>query len=390
MTRLFQPLKVGNVELDHRIMLAPLTRYRCDDEWVPLPMVKEYYTQRAAVPGTLLVSEGTLISHGAAGRYNIPGIWSPAQIAAWKSIVESVHAKGGRIYCQLWHLGRSGWAHIHAEQGTVLLSSSAVPTSPSPSPTAPQPGVPEAMTEDQIQAVIAEYATAARNAVEGAGFDGVEIHGANGYLPDQFLQDTCNKRTDRWGGSVENRTRFALEVTKAVVAAVGAERTAIRLSPFNPFNGMLMEDPLPTFRHLLRELRQFRLAYLHLVEGRINIGADGTLEGQVAANPAAWESSLSALVGIWDNASPVLIAGGFTPELARRAVDEVYRDHDVGIVFGRHFVSNPDLVFRIKEGVEFVPYDRSVFYTPGRREGYVDYPFCEEFLASQAVAAAAS
>ncbi|KAJ1330879.1 NADPH2 dehydrogenase [Microdochium nivale] len=359
----------------------------------------EYYTQRAAVPGTLLITEGTLISHGAASRYSIPGIWTAAQIAAWKTIVSAVHAKGGRIYCQLWHLGRGGLAHVHAEQGTPLLSSSAVPTSPSPVATAPPPPTPQAMTEDQIRAVIAEYALAAKNAVEGAGFDGVEIHGANGYLPDQFLQDTCNRRTDRWGGSVENRTRFALEVTRAVAATVGAQRTAIRLSPFNPFNGMLMADPLPTFSHLLRELRKIRssdgahgLAYMHLVEARIDIGSDGTLESQIAANPGSWESSLRALVEIWDHASPVLIAGGFTPELARRAVDEVYKAYDVGVVFGRHFVSNPDLVFRVREGVGLRDYDRSVFYTPRKSEGYIDYPFCEEFLAANqgTVEAAAS
>ena len=236
---------------------------------------------------------------------------------------------------------------------------------------------PEPMSEVDIRQAILEFAAAARNAVQRAGFDAVEIHGANGYLPDQFLQDTCNRRTDRWGGSVENRARFHLEITRAVVQAVGSERTAMRLSPFSDFQGMLMADPRPTFEYLVQELRELGLVYLHLVEGRI---------GGVDEEQKRDAESSNFLVRVWDNRSPVLLAGGFNAESARAAVEGTYKDYDVGIVFGRYFVSNPDLVYRVKKGIPFAKYDRSTFYTPVQAEGYIDYPFSQEFLAEGQVA----
>ncbi|KAH7362678.1 hypothetical protein B0T11DRAFT_311056 [Plectosphaerella cucumerina] len=369
MSRLFEPLNLGTSKLGHRLAMAPLTRYRSSDDWVPLPIMKEYYEQRACVPGTLIISEATLISPETVGRYNIPGIWSDAQIAAWKDITDGVHAKGGIIYCQLWHHGRAAFPEVLAASGFPMLSSS-------PTPISPDHATPQAMTEEDIDRTIRQYATAARNAI-AAGFDGVEIHGANGYLPDQFLQTTCNKRTDRWGGSIENRARFHLEVTKAVVAAVGAERTGIRLSPYSDFGGMLMDDPDPTFRYLTEKLRPLGLAYLHLVEARISGNADAECGGQ---RTVRW------MVELWDNASPVLVAGGFTPESARTAADETYRGYDVCIVFGRYFVTNPDLVWRVKAGVPLVKYDRSTFYTPKEPRGYIDYPFSEGYTAEVAAA----
>ncbi|KAJ9136709.1 hypothetical protein NKR23_g9658 [Pleurostoma richardsiae] len=367
MSKLFSPLDVGSVKLEHRIAMAPLTRYRATDDLVPMKdIVKEYYEQRASVPGTLLITEATQISPRAIGRSNVPGIWTGEQVAAWREIVDAIHAKGCFVYLQLWHLGRGAFARAAARAGFKVQSASAVPIDED-SP------VPEAMTEGDIRAVIADYAAAARSAVEGAGFDGVEIHAANGYLPDQFLQDVSNRRTDGWGGSVEKRARFALEVTKAVVGAVGAERTAIRLSPFSDFQGMLMDDPHPTFEYLVRELKKLgRLAYLHLIEARISGNDDA---GCGSGNDVGF------LVKIWDNTSPVLIAGGIKPDTARELVDEKYKDYDVVAVFGRYFVSNPDLVFRVKEGVELEKYDRSVFYTPKLVKGYTDYPFSKEFLA---------
>ena len=279
-----------------------------------------------------------------------------------------MHAKDCRIFCQLWHLGRAARADAAEVAGTRVVSSSAVPVDSS-SP------IPHAMTEEEIYETISDYAEAARNAVQKAGFDGVEIHGANGYLCDQFLQDTCNQRTDGWGGSIEKRARFALEVTKAVVAAVGSDRTAIRLSPFSDFLGMLMKDPYPQFEYIVKELKPLKLAYLHLIEARIRGNDDASCgEGH----------NVSFLVKLWDNASPVLLAGGFTPESARKAVDETYKDYDVGIVFGRYFVSNPDLVFRVREGIPLIKYERTYFYTPKVTKGYTDYPFSQEFLAEAA------
>lgn len=230
------------------------------------------------------------------------------------------------------------------------------------------------MTEDEITQAITHSALAAKNAI-AAGFDGVEIHGANGYLPDQFLQTTCNKRVDKWGGSVENRARFHVEVTKAVVAAIGADRTAIRLSPYSDFNGMLMGDPEPTFEYLLDQLKPLGLAYLHLIEARIKGNDDADCGGQ---------KNVSWMVKRWDNASPVVLAGGFKPQSARLTVDDTYRHYNVVVAFGRYFVANPDLVFRVREGVALAGYDRSVFYTPKLSKGYVDYPHCQQYLKATA------
>lgn len=328
----------------------------------------EYYAQRGCVPGTLLVSEGTLISFRAAGRLNVPGIWTDAHVAGWKEVTDAVHAKGSFIYCQLWHLGRGGKIDILEDLGLELESASAVPI-------AKYTPTPVELSEKNILEIIEDYATAARNAIK-AGFDGVEIHGANGYLPDQFLQDTCNKRTDAWGGSIEKRARFHIEVTKAVINAVGADRTAIRLSPYSDFQGMLMDDPDPTFKYLTEQLRPLGLAYLHLIEARISGNDDTDCGGQ---RTVRW------LVELWDNASPVLIAGGLNAESARVAVDETYKKYDVAIVFGRYFISNPDLVFRIKENIKLEKYDRTYFYTPKLPTGYIDYPFSPQFQAASKV-----
>lgn len=228
------------------------------------------------------------------------------------------------------------------------------------------------MTEADVVDAINDYAQAARNAI-AAGFDGVEIHGANGYLCDQFLQTNCNQRTDRWGGSIENRARFPLEVTKAVAAAVGAERTAMRLSPYSDFEGMLMDEPEPTFQYLLEGLKALKISYLHLIEARITGNDDSDCGGQ---------KSVDWMVKAWDNVSPVLIAGGFLPESAKQAADEKYKDYDVVIVFGRYFVTNPDLVYRVREGLPLAAYDRKVFYTPKEPKGYTDYPLSPQYVAA--------
>ncbi|GAB7346121.1 hypothetical protein MBLNU457_4871t1 [Dothideomycetes sp. NU457] len=360
-SKLFQPLKVGSQELSNRIVMAPLTRFRADDNHVPMDMVADYYAQRASVPGTLLISEATYITSRAGGYPNIPGIQDSAQINAWKKVTDAVHAKGGIIYLQLWALGRTANADYLKSQNLDLVAPSALAMNDK-APT------PRALTEDEIQSFIADYATAAKNAVHGAGFDGVEIHAANGYLIDQFTQDVSNKRTDKWGGSIENRSRFALEVSRAVADAVGADRTGIRLSPWSSFQGMKMADPIPQFSHLIRGLAELKLAYLHVVESRIAGNAD--IEATEKVDFA---------VEIWGKTSPVLIAGGFKAESARKLVDEEYKDADVGVVFGRYFISNPDLVFRVKEGIEFAKYDRDTFYNAKSEKGYTDYPFSEKF-----------
>jgi NADPH2 dehydrogenase len=326
----------------------------------------EYYAQRSAVPGTLLISEATLISERAASSRNVPGIWTEAQIAGWKNVVDAVHAKGCYIYCQLWHQGRAGSPEVLHSVGSKLRSSSAVPINESKS-------TPEAMSEQDIWDSIHDYAGAAKNAI-AAGFDGVEIHGANGYLVDQFLQDTCNKRTDTWGGSIPNRARYAVEVTKAVIEAIGADRTGIRLSPFSDFQGMLMDDPVPTFDYVVKQLKPLNLSYVHFVEARITGNDDADCGG---------DNSVGQFVETLENKCPVIIAGGFRPDTALQMVNK-YEDYDVAIAFGRYFIPNPDLVFRVREGLELVKYDRSTFYTPKDPKGYIDYPFSPEYLAQEA------
>jgi NADPH2 dehydrogenase len=321
-------------------------------------MVAEYYAQRASVPGTLLISEATVISPEHGHYAYVPGIYTQDQIESWRRVTDAVHKKGSYIYLQLWALGRVADPKQAEKNGTDIISSSAVPVDSN------YP-VPKEMTVEQIKGAVSAYATAAKNAID-AGFDGVEIHGANGYLIDQFTQDNANQRTDSYGGSIENRSRFAVEVTEAVVKAVGAERTGIRLSPFSTFQGMRMQDPIPQFSDVIKKLNEFKLAYVHLVESRVSGNAD--VESFESMDP---------LVKLFDG--PLLIAGGFKPDSAKRLVDEDRKDRNIVVVFGRYYISTPDLVFRMKKGIELTPYNRDTFYNPGEEKGYTDYPFSKEF-----------
>ena len=361
---LFDPVRIGSVPLSHRIVMAPLTRYRASDAHVHTSLATEYYTQRASYPGTLIITEATFVSPRASGYPNAPGIYNKDQIEAWKNVTDAVHKKGSYIFCQLWALGRAAHPEVVREEAgdKWFVSSSAVPLEAGTE--APRP-----LEEEDIWGFVGDYAQAAKNAIE-AGFDGVEIHGANGYLLDQFTQDNVNKRTDAWGGSVEKRSRFALEIAKAVVGAVGSEKVGIRLSPFSEFQGMKMADPIPQFSHLIEGLKELKLTYVHLVESRINGNAD--FEATDKNEP---------LLKIWGKTSPVLLAGGFQPDSAKRAVEEEYTEYNVLVVFGRHFIANPDLPFRIEKGIELTRYNRATFYNAKSPEGYIDYPFSKEWEA---------
>ncbi|KAK7954803.1 hypothetical protein PG996_015616 [Apiospora saccharicola] len=361
-SRLFKPLKIGNMEIQHRIGMAPLTRLRAGPDRVPPPLMKEYYSQRASVPGTLIISEGTFVSPAACGGFpGAPGIWSDEQIAAWRAITDEVHRKGSFIFCQIAAFGPAADATTAAREGVEVTGPSAIAT--------PGEGhvVPRPMTVEEIKRSVKEFATAARNAVAGAGFDGVEIHGANGYLIDTFIQNNSNQRTDDYGGSVANRSRFVDEIMEAAVAAVGAARVGLRLSPWSTFQGMGMADPIPQFSDVIRKARGRELAYLHLVESRIS----GAQEVERAER-------LDFAYEIWDR--PILLAGGFQAANAQALVDEEYPDKDIVIVFGRYFISNPDLVYRIQTGLALSAYDRNTFYT-NLAAGYVDYQFSPEYLA---------
>lgn len=345
--------------------MAPLTRHRASDDHIPSPFAQEYYSQRASLPGTLLISEATFIAKRAGGYHNVPGIYNDTQIAAWKPITDAVHAKGSFIFCQLWCLGRTADPTVTEKENIEIVGPSSVPLNDVPV---------RELAEEEVQDVVKDYARAASNAI-AAGFDGVEIHGANGYMVDAFLQDVTNHRSDNYGGSIEKRTRFAGEVVDAVAQAIGSDRVGIRFSPYSSFNGMKMADPRPQFGHAIKTLSDKGLAYIHLVEARIAGNMD--VEGAAA-------ETLDFAMDAWGDAAPLFIAGGFTPETARLAVDETYHGRrNLAVAFGRYFLSTPDLPFRIRESIAPNFYDRSSFYTPKAREGYVDYPFSKEWMAEQ-------
>jgi NADPH2 dehydrogenase len=357
MTKLFTALKVGAVPLSQRIAMAPMTRLRASESHIPLNSVKEYYKQRSSAPGSLIITEATVISPRHGGYPNVPGIYNQSQIDAWRQVTNAVHANGSYIFLQLWALGRAANPEFLQQGGHPLVSSSDIPMK---STFSDEMHYPTPLTEDGIQSAVSDFAAAATNAMS-AGFDGVEIHGANGYLVDQFIQDVANKRTDKWGGSIENRSRLAVEVTRAVANAVGSERTAIRLSPWSKYQDMRMGDPVPQFSDLVRRLADFKLAYLHICE------SDSRQSGE----------DIKFIFNSYGDASPVIIAGNYNGSSARKAVDVEYADHDAVVAFGRPFISNPDLVFKVKNDIELAPFDPKTMYGQGD-EGYIDYPFCGE------------
>ncbi|RWA05596.1 hypothetical protein EKO27_g9511 [Xylaria grammica] len=359
-SRLFSPVTVGNITLSHRVGMSPLTRLRASDDHVPLDIVTDYYSQRAGTPGTLLISEGTFISTADGGVPNVPGIYNEQQIAAWRRVTDAVHRKGSYIFCQLWVPGRAAIPAVAKAEGISIYSSSASPLVPGQTP-------PKELTVEEIREKIDSHVRAAKNAIL-AGFDGVEFHAANGYLVDQFTQDCCNKRTDRYGGSIENRSRFAVELVEAVSEAIGPQRVGIRLSPWNTYNAMKMKDPIPQFSDLITKLSDLDIAYLHLIEARIA----GIEDADGSPGPS---ETLAFAYNLWKG--PLLVAGGFTTESARHLVDIEHPDKDIVVMFGRRFISTPDLPFRIRRNIPLAEYDRSTFYAPQLAAGYIDYPFCD-------------
>ncbi|KII91971.1 hypothetical protein PLICRDRAFT_154156 [Plicaturopsis crispa FD-325 SS-3] len=362
-SKLFQPTTVGELKLAHRVVLAPLTRFRATAAHVPGDLAEEYYAQRASTPGTLLITEATVISPQAAGLPNVPGIYSEEQISAWKTITDAVHAKGSYIYVQLWALGRVASPDILEKDGFPYISASDVPAPGSSK--APRP-----LTVPEIKDYAQQYATAAQNALR-AGFDGVEVHNAHGCLVDQFLQDTSNRRTDAYGGLVEGRVRFALEVVEAVTKAIGVKRTSLRLSPWSRFQeDMGMKDPVPTFSYYVRRLRDLYpdLAYIHVVEPRVDAS-----ESREPGDIQEWQSN-DFIRNIWAPL-PLVSAGAYTRESGIQTADE---KGDL-IAYGRPFIANPDLPIRLKHDIPLTPYNRDTFYAPGPPgdNGYTDYPFSE-------------
>jgi N-ethylmaleimide reductase len=366
---LFTPFQVGATTAPNRLALAPMTRSRAQNPGkVPTDSMVTYYVQRASAG--LLITEGSQVSAQGVGYIDTPGIHSAEQVAGWKKVTDAVHAAGGRIFIQLWHVGAISHPSFH---------SGALPVAPS----AVQPqGVkaftgkgmeeiptPRALETAEVKAVVADFRKAAENA-KAAGFDGVEIHGANGYLVDQFIQSSTNQRTDEYGGSVENRARFALEVVQAAVDVLGADRVGIRLSPTGNVGGIHDENRLATFSYVTEQLNKFGLAYLHVIEA---------LPGHSMAAKAGQEPVGPALRKIFTG--PFILNGGYTQETAEKALANNEADL---IAFGVPYLANPDLVERFEQGAALNTPDQATFYGGGDK-GYIDYPSLQEQAAEKAI-----
>jgi N-ethylmaleimide reductase len=358
MTTLFQPYDLGPITLANHIVMAPLTRNRAGAGLVPNELAATYYAQRATAG--LLITEATQISAQAQGYQDTPGIYTQAQIDGWRKVTDAVHAKGGRIFVQLWHVGRI--SHVDLQPG------GAAPVAPSAiragSKTFVNNGFtdvsePRALELQEIPGIIDDFRKAAANAI-AAGFDGVEIHGANGYLLEQFLKDGANQRNDEYGGSVENRARLLLEVTAAVKDEIGAERTGVRISPVSPANAISCSDPQPQYDYLAEQLDALGIVYLHVVEG-----ATG---GPRDVSPFDYDALRRRFKNTWigNNGYDLALA---STQLAQGKADL--------FAFGRPFISNPDLVERLKTGAPLAPLNPETLYGGGA-QGYTDYPSLAE------------
>jgi len=354
---LFQPFKLGDIELANRMVMAPLTRNRADKGNVPAEMTIEYYAQRASIG--LIIAEATQVSAQAQGYIATPGLHTPEQIEGWKKVTSEVHQRGGKIFVQLWHTGRM--SH------TVFQPDNKAPVAPSairaqaktyvPGDGYVDTSEPRALETSEIAGIVNDFRTAARHAIE-AGFDGVEIHGAHGYLLDAFLRDGANKRTDIYGGSIENRARFLLEVMAAVIGEIGGKRVGVRISPVSPVNDSSESNPQPLFEHVVRELEKLHPVYIHVVEG-----ATG---GPRDIAPFDYDALHRLYSGVW------MVNNGYTKEMAQEAIASGKADL---VSFGRAMITNPDLVRRFKENAPLNElFKDAPLYGGQGPHGYIDYP----------------
>ncbi|KAL6226775.1 hypothetical protein ACLB2K_000736 [Fragaria x ananassa] len=370
---LFSPYKMGKFNLSHRVVLAPMTRCRALNE-LPQPALVEYYSQRAT-PGGFLITEGTSPSDQSAGFPHVPGIYTDEQVEAWKKVVDAVHAKGAIIFCQLWHVGRASHQVLQRGGGSPISSTSNAISKrwkvllPDGSHDAyPEP---RRLETHEIPQIVEQYRQAALNAIR-AGFDGIEIHSAHGYLIDQFLKDGINDRTDEYGGSLANRCKFLIQTVEAVVEAIGADRVAVRISPAIDHLDATDSDPIGLGLAVIERLNKLqqnigsKLAYLHVTQPRF--AANGLVEFD--QDEARFMRTLrNAYEGTF------MASGGFNRELGMEAVAS--GDTDL-VSYGRQFISNPDLVLRFKLNVPLNKYNRETFYTHDPVVGYTDYPFLAE------------
>ena len=360
MSSLFDSFKLGPLTLPNRLVMAPLTRNRAVEGQVPNPLAVEYYAQRASAG--LLITEASQVSHQGQGYQDTPGIFSPAQVAGWRKVTDEVHKRGGRIFIQLWHVGRISHTDLQPGQAApVAPSAIRAKTKTFVGGTFTDVSEPRELTLAEIPGVVESFRKAARNAVE-AGFDGVEIHGANGYLLDQFAKDGTNKRTDAYGGSIENRARLMLEVAEAVAKEIGPERTGIRISPVTPANDVSDSNPQPLFDYIVDKLNALKLVFIHVIEGATGGPRDNA--------PFDYASLRKRFAGAY------IANNGYSYDLAGKVLAAGAADL---IAFGRPFIANPDLVERLKKGAPLNEPDKATFYGGGAK-GYTDYPTLGEAL----------
>ena len=354
---LFNPFNLNGLTLKNRIVMAPLTRNRAiHGSDVPNRLNAEYYSQRASAG--LIISEATQISPTGKGYAWTPGIYSAEQVAGWKLVTEAVHAKGGAIFAQLWHVGRISHPSLQPNGALPVAPSAIIPAGLKTfieTGVFTEIGTPRALLLEEIPAIVADYQQAARNAIN-AGFDGVEIHAANGYLIQQFLSDGANQRTDCYGGTINNRMRFALEVTRAIISEIGAHRTGIRLSPVSPTNGTLDSSPADVYFSLVHELDLLNIAYIHVIEGATGGARD--------VQDFDFQALRKKFKGVW------MVNNGYTQEMAIKAISTNYADL---AAFGKFYIANPDLVERFKENTGLNSLDPTTLYG-GTEKGYTDYP----------------
>lgn len=362
-SKLFDPYKLGAVTLTNRAVMAPLTRNRALAGFVPNPLAIEYYGQRASAG--LLITEASQVSQQGQGYQDTPGIYTKEQVAGWRKVTDRVHERGGHIYIQLWHVGRISHTALQ-ENGGAPVAPSAIraKTKTFVGGAFADVSEPRALELSEIPGIIENFKRAAANALE-AGFDGVEIHGANGYLLDQFAKDGSNKRTDAYGGSIENRARLMIEVSKAVASAAGADRTGIRISPVTPANDVSDSNPQPLFDHIVDQLNALKLIYIHVIEG-----ATG---GPRDIAPFDYDSLRKRFSGTY------IANNGYDFKLATEVLDRNKADL---IAFGKPFISNPDLVERLKLGAPLNDFDKATFYGGGAK-GYTDYPALGQQAAAE-------
>ena len=349
MKSLLKPIQLGDIKLRNRLVMAPMTRNRATST-IPQPIMATYYRQRASAG--LIISEASQVSPQGVGYPNTPGIHSEEQVQAWKLITDAVHDEGGKIYLQLWHVGRVSHPLLQPDGQPPVAPSAIRPEGQAFTPEGQLPfETPRALRTDEIPGIVEQFVSGARNALQ-AEFDGVEIHGANGYLLDQFLRSGSNRRDDDYGGSVENRARLLLEITDAVVAVAGAGRTSVRLSPGSSFNDMQDDNPAETFEYVARELGKRNLAYLHVIEKDDN------------TDDFDYDALKQAFGGVY------MANDGYDPDDARRSIENGRADL---VSFGKLFISNPDLPERLRLGAPLACADPDTFYGGGAA-GYIDYP----------------